>query len=138
MAPVGINLVAVVLAAVAAFVFGGVWYGMLGRHWMAALGKTEAELTATGRSMAVLFALTLAAELGVALMLAGLLAHLGHVTLYGGVISAALLWAGLVFPVHLVNYGFQGAPWSLAMVDGGHWLGVLLVEGAILGWMGAA
>ena len=25
---------------------------------------------------------------------------------------------------------------SLTLIDGGHWLGVLLIQGAILGWWG--
>ena len=35
-----------VAAAVVGFLFGGIWYGVLGKSWMAALGKTEAEIKA--------------------------------------------------------------------------------------------
>ena len=35
-----------------------------------------------------------------------------------------------------VNHAFQGAKRSLTLIDGGHWLGVLLIQGAILGWWG--
>lgn len=132
-----INTVAVIAATIAAFLFGGVWYGLFGQRWMAAVGKTEEQLKAAGRPMPMLFALTIAAEFAVALMLAGLLGHFGDMTLRGGVITAALLWAGLVLPVHLINYAYQGAPWTLATIDGGHWLGVLMIEGAVIGWMGA-
>lgn len=131
-----INFKAVAAATIASFLFGGVWYGLLGQRWMAALGKSEAELKAAGRPMTLLFGLTIAAETAVALMLAGLLAHLGYLTPFGGALSAVLLWAGLALPIHLVNYSYQGTPWSLALIDSGHWLGVLLIQGIIIGWMG--
>ena len=35
-----------------------------------------------------------------------------------------------------VNYAWQRAKVSLMVIDGGHWLGVLLVQGAVLGVMG--
>ena len=38
----GLNWLAILVATVAAFVLGGLWYGPLfGKAWMAALGKTE-------------------------------------------------------------------------------------------------
>jgi hypothetical protein len=35
-----------------------------------------------------------------------------------------------------VNHAFQGAKRTLTLLDGGHWLGVLLIQGALLGWWG--
>ncbi|MBM3524115.1 MAG: DUF1761 domain-containing protein, partial [Alphaproteobacteria bacterium] len=35
-----------------------------------------------------------------------------------------------------VNHGFQGVKRALTVIDGGHWLGVLLIQGVIIGWMG--
>ena len=35
------GVLSVVAAAAAAWVFGAVWYGIVGRHWMAAAGLTE-------------------------------------------------------------------------------------------------
>ena len=37
----GTSYLAVVVAAVAAFAFGSVWYMALGKRWVAALGITE-------------------------------------------------------------------------------------------------
>jgi hypothetical protein len=44
--------------------------------------------------------------------------------------------SGFVITTMAVNHAFQGARGSLTLLDGGHWLGVLLVQGAILGWWG--
>jgi hypothetical protein len=34
-----------------------------------------------------------------------------------------------------VNHAFQGAKRSLTLIDGGHWLGVLVLQGAVLGYL---
>jgi hypothetical protein len=138
MAFAGVNYLAIALAAAAAFVFGGVWYGILSKPWMAAVGKTEQDIKASGTPMAVLFVVTFIAQLVMAWALAGIIGHLGvgQVTLRNGLISGALAWLGFVATTLVVNHGFQGAKPALTVIDGGHWLGVLLIQGAIIGWMG--
>jgi hypothetical protein len=39
-------------------------------------------------------------------------------------------------PTMIVNYAFHGAKRALTVIDGGHWMGVLLIQGAIIGWWG--
>jgi Protein of unknown function (DUF1761) len=138
MAFAGVNYLAIALAAAAAFVFGGVWYGILSKPWMAAVGKTEQDIKASGTPMAVLFVVTFVAQLVMAWALAGIIGHLGvgQVTLRNGLITGALAWLGFVATTLVVNHGFQGAKPALTVIDGGHWLGVLLIQGAIIGWMG--
>jgi hypothetical protein len=36
-----VNYVAVMLAAAASFIFGGVWYGIFSKQWMAAAGSAS-------------------------------------------------------------------------------------------------
>jgi hypothetical protein len=36
----------------------------------------------------------------------------------------------------MVNHGFGGARPMLTMIDAGHWLAVLVVEGAVIGAFG--
>jgi hypothetical protein len=138
MAFAGVNHLAIALAAIAAFVFGGVWYRVLAKPWMGAVGKTKQDIKASGAPMAVLFLVTFIAQLVMAWVLAGVIGHLGlgQVTLRNGLISAGILWLGFVATTMLVNHGFQGAPRALTAIDGAHWLGVLLIQGAIIGWMG--
>jgi hypothetical protein len=138
MAFAGINYLAIALAAIAAFVFGGIWYRALAKPWMAAVGKTEPDIKSSGGPMAVLLLVTLIAQLVMAWVLAGVIGHLGpgQVTLRNGLISAGFLWLGFVATTMVVNHGFQGATRALTAIDGGHWLGVLLLQGAIIGWIG--
>ncbi len=136
----GINYLAIVLAATASFLFGGVWYGALSKRWIEATGKTEDELVSDGRPMVLLFGITIAAQLIMATVLAGILGHLGagQVTIGNGLVSALFIWTGFVITTLVVNHGYQGQRWSLTMIDGAHWLGVLLIQGLIIGWMGVS
>lgn len=130
-----VNYLAVLLATVASFLFGGVWYGVLSKQWMEAVGKTPEQIKAQG-TLAVPLIVTAICQLLMAYMLAGLVGHLGQVNFRGGVISAFFVWLGFVAPVLIVNHLFQGQRRTLTLIDGGHWLGVLLIQGAIIGLMG--
>lgn len=135
----GINHVAVVVAAAAAFLFGAVWYGILGRQWLEALGKTKEQIAdSSGRSSAAPFITSGIALLIMAWVMAGIVGHLGpgNVTLKNGLISALFVWAGFVATTLETNHGFQGAKRALTLIDGGHWLGVLLIQGAVIGLLG--
>ena len=48
----------------------------------------------------------------------------------------AALW--LAWRLLVVNHRHQGSGWTLTVIDGLHWLLVLLVMGAVLGWFGPA
>lgn len=133
----GTNYWAIMLAAAVSFLFGAVWYGAFARPWMVAIGKTEEEVKTSGQTPG-LYLVAIIALIVMAFVLAGLIGHLGpgQVTLRNGLISGAFAWLGFVATTLVVNHGFQGASRSLTMIDGGHWLGVLLIQGAIIGAMG--
>ena len=136
----GLNLFAVVLAAVVSFMFGWLWYGVLfSKQWLNALGKTEKEMKAEGPSPTP-FAIAFIAQLIMAWVLAGVIGHLGpgQVTFKNGVISAGMVWLGFVITTLAVNHTFQGTKRALTVIDGGHWLGVLLLQGSVIGLMGVA
>ena len=118
------NYLAIVIAAVAAWLAGAGWYMALGKTWAAALGTTPAQMAqARQRPGGFLpFVYAFIAELLMAWILAGLLGHIGAFTLRGGIISAAFCWAGFVITTMVVNNGFAGRDARLLLIDGGHWL----------------
>jgi hypothetical protein len=138
MAFVGINYLAMLAAAVAAWVLGAVWYRVLSTQWLAALGKTKADLMGPGGKPKsyVPFVLVFVAELIMAWMLAGILGHLGAVTVKNGVISGASCWFGFVLTAVAANNAFGGRKVMLTVIDAGHWLAVLVLMGAIVGAFG--
>jgi Protein of unknown function (DUF1761) len=135
-----INNWALLLAAVAGFMFGGVWYSQLSQPWLAALGKSEGELKRSARPMPLLFGITFAAQLVMAWVLAGLLLHLskGGVspTVRTGALTGAFCWLGFIATTLVTNHGYQGQSWRLTLIDGAYWLGVLLIQGTVIGAMG--
>ena len=140
----GVNYLAIVVAALAGWVIGAVWYMGLSKQWVAAHGKTMDEFkaqmeAAKGTSQAWLpYVLALIAELIMAWVLAGLLAHLGpgQTTVWNGVVSALFVWVGFVVTTLAVNNMFSMRKAALTVIDSGHWLAVLVVMGIVLGLFG--
>jgi hypothetical protein len=132
----GINYLAIVIAAVAAFVFGGIYYHVLAETWMKASGFTKKSMS-KGASHTPLI-ITIIAELIMAWVLAGLIAHLGpgQVTVQNGIVSAAFVWFGFVATTLVVNNAFGRRKSALSMIDAAHWLAALAIMGAIIGAFG--
>ena len=137
----GINHLAILLAAVVAWLGGAVYYTVLAKPWIAAQGKTveqhKAELNAkTGIAKFSPFILAFLAELVMAWVLAGMVGHLGAVTIRSAVISGLFVWAGFSVSTMLVNNAFAGRRTMLTLIDAGHWLLVVVLMGVVIGWMG--
>jgi hypothetical protein len=136
----GVNYWAILAAAVAAWLAGAAWYMALGKPWMAAVGMTEEQrqqgMKKPGGMLPFVYAFV--AQLVMAWVLAGIIGHLGagQVTFKNGVISGALCWIGFVMTTMLVNNSFAQRDPRLLAIDGGHWLLVLVLMGAIVGGWG--
>jgi hypothetical protein len=131
-----VNYLAVLVAAIAGWCVGAVWYGVLGKPWMAALGLTREQLRPGGSMPLGPFITSFVAELVMAYLFAGVLFHLGGPYVLRGIIAAALLWVGFVATTITVNNAFQKRPIALTLIDAGHWLAVLIVQGIVLGLFG--
>jgi len=131
-----VNYVAVAVAAVAAFVFGAVYYGTLGKPWM----KAARVDPAAAKMSAGLFVTSFVAELIMAFVLALAVNAfgMGSTTLVGGLVTGAVVWLGFMAATMAVNHRYQGYGWDLTVIDGLHWLGVAIVMGAVIGWFGGA
>src|SRR3954464_529705 len=95
------NYLSILLAAAAAWIFGGIYYTTLGRQWMAAQGKSMEQCGAemAGKSTlakAAPFILVFVGEIIMAWVLYGILVHLNMFTVRAGAISAAFCWLGFV------------------------------------------
>ena len=133
----GINYLAVLIAAIAGFAFGAAYYMSLSKPWLAAIGKTKEQIAAEGKGP-MPFIVSIVALAVMAWVLAGGIAHLGpgQVTLRNGIVSALFMWLGFVITTMAVNNAFGQRKASLTVIDGIHWLGVLVIQGAIIGALG--
>ena len=134
----GLNPWALLLAAAAGFIFGAIWYTVLSKPWRIA-AKLDATAAAASPPPAMLAA-TFAAQLVMAWLFAQILLNLGRgglsVSLASGVVSGVFIWAGFILMPMLVGHMYQGASRKLTLIDGAHWLGVMVLQGAILGAIG--
>ena len=132
----------IILAAIAAWVFGAVYYGLLGRKWLEAQGKTMEQCKAENADKSIAakvmpFILSFIAEIGMAAVLSGILFHIGIYTVRAGAFSGFMCWLGFVLTTVAVNNAYTFRKVTLTAIDTGHWLGVLIIIGAILGAWGA-
>jgi hypothetical protein len=123
----GINFLAIVVAAVAAFVASAVWYTAFANP-MANLSDS-AEAASGTPVWTMLF--VIAQSLVVAFMVAYFASHLGVAGLPGAIGSGALLW---IFPaaIMLGSTVHEGAPPARASIHAGDWLTKLILITAIV------
>ncbi len=129
-----LKVLSVVVAALAGWIFGSLWYWALGQQWRSSLQQA---LPAGYRRGAVAIIISLVAELIMATMLFGIVFHLGEVNVERALFSAVMVWIGFVATTVTVNNRFARDSWSRTLIDAGHWLGVLLVMGLVIGLFGA-
>ena len=132
MAFAGMNYLAVLVAAVAAYAWGAAYYMTLSKQWLAAAGITQPNRSATP------FIISFVALVVMAFVLAGSIGHLGpgNVTVKNGIFSGIIIWAGFVLTTVFVNNAYPGRKYMLSIIDSIHWLGVLMIQGAVIGAMG--
>ena len=132
----GMNYLAILIAAAAGFAFGAAYYMSLSKQWLAAVGKTKEDIA--GKRSATPFIVSIVALVVMAWILAGGIGHLGpgQVTVKNGIISGLFMWVGFVATTVAVNNAFGGRKPMLSVIDGIHWLGVLVIQGAIIGAFG--
>lgn len=132
-----VNWIAVVVSAVASMALGAAWYMALSRQWMSAVGKTRDEILAGSGGNATPFIIAFLMQLVMAYMLALFVPRLmGSTTIANALTVALLVWVGFVITAMIINHRYQGSRWSLTLIDGGYLLGVLLVQGLVIGFFG--
>jgi ABC-type Co2+ transport system permease subunit len=129
------SYIAILAAALAAWVFGAVWYTLLGKTWMAASGISAEEIERrrkTRKMPLAPMAVSFVCEIVMAVLLSLLLATLGVGDLIGGALVGLVLGIGFVATSVLVNNLFQGRKLMLSLIDSAHWIIVLAIEGLVL------
>ena len=131
-----INWLAVVLAFVSSMVIGFVWYlpAVLGKRWMAAIGKTEEDLKNMSGGAGIWVPMMVAAAL-TAVLLAMLISALGLDTAVAGGLFALVLAVVFRAGGHVIHNGFAGRPAAVTLIDSGHDVLAMTVAGAIIGAM---
>ncbi len=126
-----LNYLAVIAAAAAAFVVGGVWYSpiLFGGAWMRETGLTDETLRR--RNMAVVFGSSFLLSLLIAFNLAAFLA--GTPNLVWGLTAGALAGIGWVATAMGITYLFENRSGKLFLINAGYHAVTFVIMGGILG-----
>jgi hypothetical protein len=126
-----INGWAVLVAAVVGYAIGAVWYAppVFGKRWLAALGKSKAQLGDPVKPMVVQFFLALV----IAAVLAVVVVRFGAVTWIEGAAIGFVLSVGLVATSLFSDWMFCGFSMRLYRIQAGYKVVYITAMGAILG-----
>ncbi len=119
----------VIVAGLAAFGFGAVWYIGMAKPWMAASGVTEDSQKAAGVTP---FVVGVVAMILVAGMMRHTLGTAGVTTIGGGAIAGLGFGAFLVMPWVAMNYAFAMRKPALTLIDGVNCILGCAIIGAVL------
>jgi len=126
-----VNLWAILIAALSAFLLGGLWYSPLlfGAAWKRANGfGTNEPPPAGGKIFAISFVLSLVMAFNLAMFL-----NDPKTTLAWGATAGFLAGFGWVAMGITIVSLFERRPWTYVLVNGGYLTLALVVMGAILG-----
>lgn len=127
-----VDWIAVVVAAVSAFVLGGLWYGPLfGKAWMAEHGFTEEDLK--DGNMARIYGLAFLLSLIAALVFAVFLSHGPDLDWLMGLAAGAtvgLFWVATSFGI---SYLFEGKSLKLWLINAGYHTMQFTLYGLVIG-----
>jgi Protein of unknown function (DUF1761) len=126
------NYLAVFIAAVAYWLLGALWYGVLfSKPWMALEHLTVEQARSVGPVIPYIVSFLL--ELLIAYSLAQLCIWRNANTLSRGAAVGVLVWIGFVGPITLMTYMFEMRPKTLFAINEFYPLAGLLLMGAIIG-----
>lgn len=128
-----INHLAVIIAGVVQFLFGAVWYTLFSQAWMAAVGKTEAQLKADNAGSPLPYIIAIVTAIIMAYTIAWLLPRLNAQSMTGGVRVGVTLALTLIATTLALNYGFEGRPLALWLINAGYITAGMAIMGAIVG-----
>jgi hypothetical protein len=133
-AKVRLNYVAILVAAIACFLFEAFWYSTFLQLWLDGIGRSREWMMSAAAGLPPL-------QYGTAILSAAVMATAiscvtqltGPQTALRGMQVGALLWLGFVLTVLSTAYVFEVRPLSLLGIDAGFWFFGCITMGAIVG-----
>ena len=129
-----INYVAVLVAAAASFVVGGIWYGALfAKTWVRLHGFNKADLDRMAKQQPRNFAAFFAGDLVTCIVLSLVIGSLDVRSALNGLALAMVVWVGFQLPQCLSKALAGNKPIAIFGIDMSHQLASLAVMGLIIG-----
>lgn len=122
----------VIIAAIAAFVLGAVYYMALAKPWMEAANISVGEDGKPINNSPVPYIVSFICMVIVAGMMRHVFALSGIETAGKGLVSGFGIGLFFITPWIFVNTGYSDRPWKLAVIDGGYATAACAIMGLVL------
>jgi hypothetical protein len=134
MSNIRLNWVAILVAAIAAFIFEALWFSVFMNEWLAGIGRTREWLMSSAAvTPAVQYATAIICSIITAAILSICIQVSGEQTVRRGVLCAAVLWFGFIATSWAKAYIFEVRTLQIYAIYTGYYLIELVLMGAIVG-----
>lgn len=136
MPPAEVNIVAVIIATIAAVTIGAIWFNApfaFNAIWLKGIGKTKEQVAAEASPISIVVAIV--GGLVTALILSVFMDWMGVKTLVNGALVGLLCAVAFAPNLAFIKDLFEGRPRSLSLINAGQDIVILVVMGAIIGAM---
>lgn len=127
------DFINVIIAGIAGYAFGPVWYGIFGKQWQATTGLTADDVKPSNNISAYIIGIVCN------IVIAGMMCHIfiasGVAGLANSVVSGLGLGLFIAGAFLMINYSFTKRSLTLKWIDIGHAAGVGAVIGAALSFL---
>ena len=125
------NYLSIASATAVSYFWGSIWYLLLGKPWRKALGwKDNTDSPYRPTPFELVFAFI--GQLLIAIFLYWLFQKLQVTTVMETISYVCIVWFGVILSTLSTNVIFQRRNLVLILIDGGHWLMILLTIGLML------
>lgn len=124
-------ILAILVAGLAGWIFGAIWYTALGKVWQKALGMNPEDCKDKKMPVAPMVVAFLAA-LVMSAVLYQLLANLGVLGVGPAALAGLTVGVGFLLTSTVVNSMFQQKSVTVMAIDGAHWVLAVVVEAVVL------
>jgi hypothetical protein len=133
MSNIRLNWVAILVAAIASFIFEALWFSIFMNEWLAGIGRTREWLVGTGLNPAVQYATAIICSIIAAAVLSICIQASGKQTARRGVLCAVVIWFGFIATSWAKAYIFEVRSFQIYFIYAGYYLIELVLIGTIVG-----
>jgi hypothetical protein len=133
MKDITLNWVAILVAAIASFLFEALWFSIFMNQWLTGIGRTKEWLLGTGLNPAIQYGVAILCSIVAATVLSICIQASGEQTARRGILCAVVIWFGFIATSWAKAYIFEVRTLQIYAINTGYDLIELMLIGAIVG-----
>jgi Protein of unknown function (DUF1761) len=128
-----LNWVAILVAAIASFIFEALWFSVFMNEWLAGIGRTKEWLMGTGLNPSIQYGTAIICSIIVAAVLTICIQASGEQTARRGILCGAVIWFGFIATSWAKAYIFEVRTLQIYAINTIYALIDMIIIGAIVG-----